>query len=76
MTQKGVGRTFRMAKYRAMATKAFSPPDSRDEGLQGLARGLDLDLDAAVQDVLRVLQLQRGLAAAEQLYKSLAGRPR
>ena len=28
MTTKGVGRTFKMAKYRAMATKAFSPPDS------------------------------------------------
>ena len=28
MTQNGVGCTFRMAKYRAMATKAFSPPDS------------------------------------------------
>ena len=25
----GVGRTFRMAKYSAMATKAFSPPESR-----------------------------------------------
>ncbi len=30
MTQKGVGWTFRMAKYKAMATKAFSPPESRD----------------------------------------------
>ena len=29
MTTKGVGRTFKIAKYRAMATKAFSPPDSR-----------------------------------------------
>ena len=29
MTTKGVGRTFKMEKYRVMATKAFSPPDSR-----------------------------------------------
>ena len=26
--QKGVGRTFKIAKYRAIATKAFSPPDT------------------------------------------------
>ncbi|CAN3999133.1 PadR family transcriptional regulator, partial [Dysosmobacter welbionis] len=30
ITQKGVGWTFRMEKYSAMATKAFSPPDSRE----------------------------------------------
>ena len=35
------------------------------EGLEGLARGLDLDLDAAAQNVRRVLQLQSGLPAAE-----------
>ena len=29
ITQKGVGRTLRMAKYSAIATKAFSPPESR-----------------------------------------------
>ena len=29
MTQKGVGWTFKMEKYRAMATKAFSPPLKR-----------------------------------------------
>ena len=30
MTQKGVGCTFKMEKYRAMATKAFSPPESSE----------------------------------------------
>ena len=39
--------------------------------LSGLAGGLDLDLDAAVQDVLWVLQFQLGLTAAEQLHKGL-----
>ena len=37
------------------------------DGFQLLARGLHLDLDAAVEDVSFVLQLQPGLAAAEQL---------
>ena len=40
------------------------------QGLEGLARGLDLDLDAAAQHVLRVFQLQLSLAAPEQLYKN------
>ena len=39
MTQKGVGRTLRMAKYRAMATKAFSPPESREMVLRALPGG-------------------------------------
>ncbi len=30
MTQKGVGCTFKMEKYKAMATKAFSPPERRE----------------------------------------------
>ena len=29
ITQKGVGWIFKIEKYRAMATNAFSPPDSR-----------------------------------------------
>ena len=38
---------------------------------QRLARGLDLDLDAAVQDILLILQFQRGFAAAEQFQERL-----
>ncbi len=42
MTTKGVGRTFKMAKYRAMATKAFSPPDSRVMIFKALPGGCTL----------------------------------
>ena len=48
----------------------FAAGQQRD-GLQLLAGRLDLDLDAAVQNVVLVLQLQPGLAAAEQLQKRL-----
>ena len=41
------------------------------DGLQLLAGGLYLDLDAAVEDIALVLQLQPRLAAAEQLQKRL-----
>ena len=41
------------------------------DGLEALARGLDLDLDAAAQNVAFILQLQRGLAAAEELPEGL-----
>ena len=38
MTQNGVGRTFKIAKYSAIATKAISPPESKlifDSALPG-----------------------------------------
>ena len=41
------------------------------EHLEGLARRLHPDLDAAAQDVVGILQLQGGPAAAEQLHKGL-----
>ena len=45
----------------------------RDD-LQRLAGGLHLDLNAAVEDVVGVLQLQGGLAASKQLHKGLSKR--
>ena len=39
MTQKGVGRTLMMAKYSAMATKAVSPPESRESVVSALPGG-------------------------------------
>ena len=41
----------------------------KGDGLEGLPRGLGLDLDAAAQDVRLVLQLQPGLSAAEELHE-------
>ena len=41
------------------------------DGFQLLAGGLHLDLDTAAQNVVLILQLQPGLAAAEQLQKGL-----
>ena len=44
------------------------------EHLEGLAGGLHPDFNATVEDVLRLLELQGGLAAAEQLGKGLLER--
>ena len=44
------------------------------EHLQSLAGGLHLNLDAAVEDVIRVLQFQGGPAAAEELLEGLLER--
>ena len=66
---EGGGPDLQNGEIQAMATNAFSPPESRVMIFSALPGGLHFDLDAAVEDVLRVLQLQRGLAAPEELCK-------
>ena len=51
--------------------RLFAAGEQGDD-LQRLARRLDLDLYTAVEDILRILQLQGGLAAAEELREGLA----
>ena len=50
--------------------RLFAAREQRDR-LERLARRLNLDLDAAGEHVVLVLELERGLAAAEQLQKRL-----
>ena len=47
--------------------KGLLSAGQQGDGFQSFPRRLGLDLNAAVQDVLRVLQLQLGLSAAEHL---------
>ena len=47
--------------------KGLLAAGQQGDGLEGLSRRLGLDLDAAAQDVLLVLQLQSGRASAEEL---------
>ena len=50
--------------------RLFAAREQRD-GLERLARRLDLDLDAAGEHIVFVLQLERRFAAAEELQKCL-----
>ena len=62
---------FQDGKVQSNGHKGLLAAGKQRNGFQRLARRLGLDLDAAVQNVLRVLQLQLGLTAAEQLHKGL-----
>ena len=65
------GMHFQDGKVQSNGHKGLLAAGKQRNGFQRLARRLGLDLDAAVQNVLRVLQLQLGLTAAEQLHKGL-----
>ena len=71
MMQNGVGCTFRNGKYRAMATKAFSPPESSEMVFSALPGGWALISMPQSRMFSGSLQLQLGLTAAEQLHKGL-----
>ena len=64
---EGGGMDLQDRKIQGDGHKGLLSAGEQGDGLEGLSRRLRLDLNAAVQDILRVLQLQRGGAAAEQL---------
>ena len=68
---KGGGAHLQNGKVEGNGHEGLLTAGEEGENLEGLARRLDLDLNTAAQDVLRVLQLQGGHAAAEELGKSL-----
>ena len=63
------GVHFQNGEVQCNGHKSLLATGEQGDGLEGLSRGLGLDLDAAAQDVTFILQLQRGLAAAEELCK-------
>lgn len=62
---------FQNGEVQRDGNKGLLAAGQQRDGLQLLAGGLYLDLDAAVEDIALVLQLQPRLAAAEQLQKRL-----
>src|SRR5699024_6428555 len=49
--------------------KGLLSAGEQGDGLEGLPRRLRLDLNAAVQDILRVLQLQRSFSSTKKLHE-------
>ena len=68
---EGGGPDLQNGEIQGDGHECLFPAGEQGDDLQRLARGLHFDLDAAVEDVLRVLQLQRGLAAPEELCEGL-----
>ena len=66
---EGGGADLQDGKVEGNGHKGLLPAGEKGDDLQTLSGGLDLDLNAAVENILRVLQLQVGLAAAKELHK-------
>ena len=69
---KGGGPDLQNGKVQGDGHKGLLPAGQQGDDLQRLTRGLNLNLDAAVEDILRVLQLQGGLTPAKKLQEGLA----